>query len=118
VVVFDVAVGRVVGDVGAEIGVEAARGGAGRDGPGEIDVAESRGTAGRRLAVFRRPLPAEMPFADAVGGVAVLLEESGGGEAAFFNERLTPGAEDLGFETGAPTVAAGEESVTRGGTDG
>src|SRR5208282_2317648 len=68
------AVGRITRQVHAEVGLEAERRRAADDGFSKIDVAQTV-SAGRWLAVLGRPLPAEVPLANAGGGIAVLAVE-------------------------------------------
>ena len=79
-VVLDEAIRRVVGQVHAEVVIEAARRRA--VGDGLVKSTLPRPSAGGWLAVFGRPVPAEVPFADAGGGVAVLAQQGRKGEPA------------------------------------
>jgi len=106
-VVFDPEVGWEIGDIDAPVVVEAVVGRTTGDRLCEIDFFfhgfnAFRGFFGFKmgvgdfqnvvddLAVLIAPIHAEMPLADHAGGVAVLLQEFGDGEAIFFDKRRAP----------------------------
>ena len=60
-----------------------------------------------------RPIPTEMPFADAGGAVAVLLRKRAEGEPVRGDERLLPEPDDALLQAAAPMVAPCEKGVTR-----
>ncbi len=130
-IVLDEAVGRPVRHVGAEVAVEAARGRPARDrfrkhgapgremrwrGDGAFVVRTLRFRALQELALRRLdgPVPAEMPFADDAGVVAVLLREAADGQPVRRDERIAKHADDAALQTRAPVVAPGEHRVARG----
>lgn len=64
-----------------------------------------------------RPVPAEMPLADAGGPHALLLGERADRHPVGSDEWLLPGAHDPRLQPRPPVIAAGEERVAGGGTD-
>ena len=124
-IVLDEAIGRPVRHVGPEVGVEAAGRRPAGDRLGE-DLAPGLAMGvGRRLvgllviteeravAFGDRPVPAEVPFADRRGTVAVLLRKTGHGESVRSDEWFAEDAHDAGLQAGTPVVASGEERVAR-----
>jgi len=119
-IVFDEAVGRPVGDIGAEVSIEAARDGAAGDGlsehlfPNRQLFGLRRGIALGRLFEKRsfrlrnRPIPAQVPLADTGGLVALLFGECADGHAVGCDERALPEADDAALQARAPVVATGE----------
>ena len=65
-------------------------------------------------ALFQRPVPAQMPFANAGRGVSCILEQTTHRVSVCFDQRgiILPGY--AFFQTSAPCIAPGEETVTRG----
>ena len=118
--------GREVGDIVAEVGVEAAVHGTSRDGPFVVDAfvqGQARGVvaAGPELDVVRRrgavvegPVPAQVPLADAVGAVPLPPQQPGHGEAVGLDESALPLPEDAPLQARAPAVAPGEHGVAAG----
>ena len=65
------------------------------------------------LPSLRRPGPAEVPLADARGGVAVPAEQRGDGEPVGLDERSAPRRQHAGLQPRAEAVAAREQAVAR-----
>ncbi len=61
---------------------------------------------------------ADVPFADEGGGVALVAEHLGEGEAALFDHVGAAGSGEDGAVSGAEGHAAGEDAVAGGGADG
>src|SRR5207247_229679 len=95
----------------------AARNGTVDKGLGEINVAQPVSSALGGFAVLCRPFPAEVPFANGRGQVAVLFEKGGHGQTAWFNECLAPRRENIGFQPRSPAIAARQDGVARRGAD-
>jgi len=66
---------------------------------------------------LRRPVQAQVPLADAGGGVAVPLEQRGHRQTVGFDQGLAVAAEHAFLEARPPAVAPGQEAVPRGGAD-
>ena len=104
-------VGRhVEGCADTEEAVEAIGERAVGEGLGEIDVFE--------LSAGPRPIEAKVPFAEDGGGVAVFAEEARDGGTVRLDERWVVTLQHALFQTSTPCVAAGEERVAGGRTEG
>ena len=64
------------------------------------------------------PSQAEVPLADAGGGVALVLEQARDGEPARLDERRRAALQHAALQRTAPGVAAGQDAVARGRADG
>lgn len=100
--VFDPDEGLPVWNVVTEVVVEASASGASLNFLGKVDLIDLCGEA----AAFFGPVPAEVPFADAGGIVALFFEHAWEGEAVFLDEWAFPLSDDASFQAAAPRVAA------------
>ena len=116
----------MVGHVGAEIVIKAARCRTSADGLGK-DLAPDRtmglGGGGRSLGLFLEdngalirdgPIPAEVPLTYAGCAVAVLFCQGGNRDAIRCDQRFPPQRHDAGLEARAPMIAPSQQSVARG----
>ena len=133
-VIFDETKRRPVGNVGAEVGVEAARGRPARDRLGEYFAprgqmcgAGGNGSDARRglvvfarwagnleeLALFGRdgPIPAEMPLTNHRRAVAVLFCKGADRHPIRRDQRLAKHADNPALQFRAPVIAPGEQRV-------
>lgn len=79
-IILDETKRRVVRNIRAEVEIEPAGRGAVGNQPGEIDVTQTVRPIGGRFSVLRRPLPAQVPFADAACCIALLFQKRGDGQ--------------------------------------
>ena len=112
-IILDKAVGGEVRQIHAEVSVEAARDRAAGNCFGEIHVADAV-LAGGRSAILRRPVPAEMPLADAGRGVTVLPQQRRHGQSSFLNQRFSPRRQHARLQPRTKSVSPREQSVARG----
>ena len=126
-VVVEVAVRRPVGNIDAEVVVEAAGGGAAGDPAGErvapqIPLPVGRLRIGDRGCIIRArrqevlggrkvPTHAEMPLADGAAVVAVALQQLADREPPPVDQRRPVGGDDALLQRRPPVVAAGEHAV-------
>ena len=68
-------------------------------------------------AILDRPIPAEMPLADAGRFISLLFEHSRKREAARRDQGSSPQPYDAPLQPRAPVVAPGQQCVPRRGTD-
>ena len=101
---------HIEGCADAEEAVEAIGERAVGEGLGEIDVFE--------LSARARPIEAKVPFAEDGGGVAVFAEEARDSGTVRLDERWVVTLQHALFQTSTPCIAAGEERVAGGSTEG
>ena len=117
-IILDKTIGRMVRHLHTEVIIKTARRRAVGDGPGQVQVVQAVRVVARRLAVLHRPIPAEVPLADAGRRVAVLLQQRGHGWTVGVDEGLRPPREHGALEARAPRVASRENRITRRRADG